>query len=120
MKLFILSLSILSCFSLHCDPDFSVAPDAIAVVDNLVKSTQRSLEEQKLIQKKLYEYAQYRELVLLDDENKALVCELISAAEEVLGRIEESHLTPYFQEDILRELKFFSQIAHKTNQITAP
>lgn len=122
MKFSLLSLSLFTCFALSGAPQFSstIRQDEMKVLTHLIEITRSHLNEQEHIKKTLSEYREKRALFIKEDENKTVACELLALASELIDRIEKSALHDYFADEFLEELSYFSQIANKKTQVTAP
>ncbi len=122
MKFSLLSLAFFTCFSLWGTPQFSssIRQDEIKTLTHLIETTQSHLKQQEQIKNTLLEYREKRALFIKQDENKQVACELLALASELSNLIEKSTLHEYFCDEFLEELTFFSQIADKKNQVTAP
>ena len=122
MKSFILLTLAVCSFSRKAAPQVEFPPvqDELGIMDSLIERTQKNIENQQAIRNKIQDYKQFRLAIMIDNENKQIACELIASAQEILQRIDQAHLTSYFGEEFLEELRFFSKIAHKKNRVTAP
>lgn len=122
MKFSLLSLAFFTCFSLWGTPQLSssIRQDEIKTLTHLIETTQSHLKQQEQIKNALLEYREKRALFIKQDENKQVACELLALASELSELIKKSTLHEYFCDEFLEELTFFSQIADKKTQVTAP
>lgn len=122
MKLFILFICLLACFTLTSahERHISVNEDALHIMDCLIESSQKNINDPQVIRSQIQNYQTFRTSCMQDNENKELACDLITTAQELLERINRAHLEAYFNEDFLQELQFFSKIAHNKTRLVAP
>jgi hypothetical protein len=85
----------------------------IMMLDHLIATTQKNLENQKQLRTLIQEYLDIYEKYLQDTNNKQLSFRMILKAKEVTDKIKETHLTQAFEQEFISELTFFSNIASK-------
>lgn len=85
----------------------------IARLDTLIQATERSLEGQNKLRKKIVEYKKTEEAYLKSPDNNDLLFAVVKSAHRTLEAIKESHLTQTFDPEFINELTVLSQAASK-------
>lgn len=85
----------------------------LSILDNLIASTQRSLEKQKELRELIVKYQDAQRACLKNSNDEALLYAMVKAAHRTLEAIKENHLMDNFDPEFLSELNLLSQIAVK-------
>lgn len=92
--------------SLFADPE-------IAVVLELIESTQSHLNEQKDLLRALVEFKKKRDQFVAHPTSPKLATQLVLLATELHGQIEGKRLSYLFSSDFLTEIRYFTQLAQE-------
>lgn len=88
-----------------------------ALLDHLIEATAQNLESQKQLKQLLQDYLQLQQQYAQNTQDKQLSFRMVKKAHELLEKIQEQHLTQAFDQEMLSELTFFSNIATKWNTV---
>lgn len=85
----------------------------LKVLDQIIETTQKSLEGQHSLKNLIIEYQTLQQQYLKNDQDREMLFRMVKTAHHVLEGIKENHLLHLFHGDFLSELTLFSQIAAK-------
>lgn len=84
-------------------------------LEKLIATTQKNLEFQIQLEKRLQKYLELKDKVLADQNQETYIQELILLAAPIWDDIQEFHLIAVFPQDFIEELSLFAQLANKHN-----
>ena len=87
--------------------------EAVAVIKELIASTERNLENQQRLLSYLEEFYVAREHFVRDSNSAQLGAALVRSAMRVHREMEEEHLAHLFSASFLEEIRFFNQMGRK-------
>lgn len=82
-------------------------------LDKLIKSTQKSLDEQKQLRALIQDYQTFQENYINNPDDNDLLFRTAKAGLLVLNKIQECHLQHNFNPTFISELNLFAQVANK-------
>lgn len=107
MKAYFTLFLLFTFFSLKAAPD----QDDVAVLNELVELTKKTLGEQENLQKLLVDFKKKREKYILDPDNAKLATQLVKSSISLKAEIEKAEFVNLFSEDLLTEVRFFAGVA---------
>ena len=84
-----------------------------AQIELLIKATQNTLDQLKSLQEKLGNFRKQEALCIQSGDNTEALYKLSKAALELLDKIHETCLEPYFRTAFLEELEIIAKAAKK-------
>lgn len=84
-----------------------------AQIELLIQATKTTLEQLKALQEKLQQFRKQEAICIQQEENAEALFKLSKAALELLDKIHETCLEPYFRTAFLDELEIVSKAAQK-------
>lgn len=96
------------------DPKMLVKNEILRL-DTLIEATEKSLEAQRMLREKIYEYQALQENFIKTPNDNEILFKIIKSAYKILQIIQENHLTQNFDTDFIDELTLLSKPATKRN-----
>lgn len=85
----------------------------LARLDTLIQATQQSVEGQKKLRERIFDYQKVLDLYLQQPNDNDLLFQLVKSAYRTLESIKDNHLVNTFDPDFINELSVLSQAANK-------
>lgn len=102
-----------ACFSFASEDYAEGKLSEDAQIELLLKATQNSYEQLKTLQENLRAFRRQEALCIQSPDNAEALYKLSKAALNLLGKIRETCLEPYFRPSFLEELNILSKAAEK-------
>lgn len=80
------------------------APQEVQLLDNLITSTQETVETCKTLRQSIVEYLALQDNYLANPTDTACCENIVAMANSILKRINDNHLQDAFSQDFLNEL----------------
>ena len=93
--------------------------DEVKIIDQLIFSTQKQLEDEKKLRELMLQFKDQIEEFVQGKQTKTHASQMVRTARQIYEMISANHIEHLFPKDYLDELTFFSSIAGK-NGISKP
>lgn len=91
----------------------AMATHELAMLDDLISATQKSLEMQKELREQIKKYQEIQKEYAQNGDDNELLFRMVKHAQKIMGMINDNHLAQNFDPIFLSELNLFSEIASK-------
>jgi cell fate (sporulation/competence/biofilm development) regulator YlbF (YheA/YmcA/DUF963 family) len=85
----------------------------LETLDNYISVMEKNLEQSQKLKSDIEKYLILQERFAHKQGDKDLCFKMVKAAQQIMKKIEEQHLSHVFDSEFLKELSFFSQLASK-------
>ncbi|MFZ0566039.1 MAG: hypothetical protein WAM28_07635 [Chlamydiales bacterium] len=90
-----------------------IEQDEVEILRELIRATQKNLNEQKTLLKLLVEYNQIRATFVEEPTSAKIATDLVTLAMRISQKIEKENLIHLFSSDFLTEIRFFNQVGQQ-------